>query len=63
MVMGNDEDLIRRLRDFADGKSNEDPKELCRQAADALEESGLAMQSLAEGAKRVMQIYAERKKS
>ena len=61
--MGNDDDLIRRLRDWADGKTSDNPIELCRLAADALEESGLAMQSLMEGAKRVMQIDAKRRKT
>lgn len=60
--MGNDDDLIRRLRDFADGKTSDDPKELCRRAADALEESNLAMESMMEGVRRARQIRAKGEK-
>lgn len=50
----SDEDLIKRLRDFAAGTKGGDPAELCRRAADALEDINEQLRSMIEGMQRFM---------
>jgi DNA-binding ferritin-like protein len=56
-----DEDLIKRLRDAADSAADDDTAELFRQAANALEDINQTLESVMEGAKRLMRHGSGRK--